>query len=61
MSYPFKSGLVKTLLRTLKHKEHYYNKLWLFCQVSYNKVATNGLQAHLKLESVLYERKNRWR
>ncbi|NHA91839.1 hypothetical protein EWZ79_02405 [Helicobacter pylori] len=21
----------------------------------------NGLQAHLKLESVLYERKNRWR
>ncbi len=31
------------------------SKLWLFCQAlphSYNKVATNGLQARLKLELV---------
>ncbi|WQW81119.1 hypothetical protein KVM82_01105 [Helicobacter pylori] len=32
-----------------------YRKFWLFCQAlshSYNKVATNGLQACLKLELV---------
>ncbi|MUU65995.1 hypothetical protein F7215_04560 [Helicobacter pylori] len=32
-----------------------YSKFWLFCQAlshSYNKVATNGLQARLKLELV---------
>ncbi|EMG86780.1 hypothetical protein HMPREF1396_00947 [Helicobacter pylori GAM114Ai] len=51
------------LQKTKKGRKN-YSKFWLFCQAlshSYNKVATNGLQARLKLESVLYERKNRWR
>ncbi|EMG96279.1 hypothetical protein HMPREF1401_00686 [Helicobacter pylori GAM120Ai] len=52
----FKSGFGKSFkVKFKKTEKDYYSKLWLFCQAlphSYNKAATNGLQARLKLELV---------